>query len=75
MKGKNGEKVRNVFAANVQQEMEERDWIADDLAEITGLAVSTIERVLAREYFTSGIVEKFSAAFNIDYWVLLVEVE
>lgn len=74
MKVNNGENVRKVFANNVLQEMEEHDWIADDLAEATGLAISTVERVLDGEYFTSGIVEKVCSAFKLDYWVLLVEV-
>lgn len=74
MKANNGEQVRKIFASNVKQEMEERDWIADNLAEATGLAISTVERVLDGEYFTSGIVEKICSAFNLDYWVLLVEV-
>lgn len=73
MRDNNGENVRKVFAEHVKQEMEERFWTTDDLAELTGLAISTVIRVLEAEYFTSGVVEKICKAFDLDYWVLFTE--
>lgn len=73
MSGSDGYKVRKVFADNVKQEMKDGEWTVDDLSERTGLAEDAIERILNAQAFTSGIVEKVSAAFDLDYWVLLVE--
>lgn len=70
-----GRNVRKVFASNINKELKAKGISKSDLADQSGIADSTIDRVLNGLALSSGIIAKVSQVLRVDYWVLFVEEE
>lgn len=70
-----GRNVRKVFAANISKEMKAKGISKIELADQSGIADSTIDRVLDGSALSSGIIAKISQVLQVDYWVLFVDEE
>jgi plasmid maintenance system antidote protein VapI len=66
------EKVAEIYAKNIREELSERGWTVAELARRMGISETRAKSLLERGTLTHDLVSKLCNVFDVDPWVLFV---